>query len=476
LIESLLLASVAGVVSLLVAWLGIGTLTKALPPALAGVAPARLDGRTIAFTVAVALGTGTLFGLWPAFGASRTAPADSIKAASSGATRRQRGTAQPVLVVVEVALATMLLIGSGLTLQSLRALLATDAGFRTDRLATAQLTLPNARYARQPARAQFANDVVTRLRAMPGVRSAALTHALPLAPEGGLGLSVRPEGAPTDYEAVFPRYLMATPGYFETMGIALLRGTDLPAVVDSTRNVAVINRALADTLWPGQDALGKRFVMGRDARTVIGVIQNVRLDSLNLAPQPQMYFPIGEQAPNYMAIVARSTSDGGALVTRLREAVRAVDARQPVYNARMMRDVVAASVSPQRTNATLLTIFGAVALLVASVGVYALLAFAIAQRTRELAVRLALGARERDLVTLVLRNGLLLAVGGALLGAGAAYALARFIRSLLYEVSPHDPRVFVAAPLVLIAVAALATWIPARRGARVSPMLVMRGE
>ena len=475
LVESLMLACIAGAASLLVAWGALQTITKVLPPALAGVAPARLDGRTIAFTFAVALGTGVLFGLWPAFGATSAAPGEAMKSGSAGATRTHRRSAQPVLVVVEVALATMLLIGAGLTLQSLRALLGMDAGFRADRLATVQLTLPSSRYASPTSRTQFASATIERLRQMPGVRSAAVTTALPLAPEGGIGLGVRADGAPED-AMIFPRYLMATPGYFETMGITLLRGEDLPSVADSAHKVAVINRTLADSLWPGQDALGKRFFFGAEARTVSGVIADVRLDSLNLAPRPQMYLPLVEQSQHYMTIVARTTSDDAGILARLRDAVRSVDPQQPVYNARMMRDVIDASVAPQRTNATLLTIFGLVALLVASVGVYALLAFAIAQRTRELAVRLALGAHERDLVALVLRNGLALAAVGAGAGTVAAYGLARFIRSLLYEVSPHDPRVFVAAPLVLIAVAALATWIPARRGARVSPMLVMRGD
>lgn len=476
LVESLLLAAVAGVASLLVAWVGLGAITKVLPPALAGIAPARLDARTVGFTFAVALGTGVLFGLWPAFGATRGSPGEAVKSGTAGATRRHRGSAQPVIVVAEVTLATMLLIGAGLTLQSLRALLGTDAGFRADRLATAQLTLPSSRYASLAARTQFADAVIARLRAMPGVRTAAVTTALPLAPEGGIGLGVRAEGAPEDGPMIFPRYLMASPGYFETMGITILRGADLPAVADSTHRVAVINRTLGDSLWPGQDALGKRFVFGPEVRTVIGVIADVRLDSLNLRPRPQMYLPLAEQSQHYMTIVARTTRDDGAVVARLRDAVRRVDPQQPVYNARMMRDVVDASVSLPRTNATLLTIFGVVAVLVASVGVYALLAFGVAQRTRELAVRVALGARARDLVGLTVRSGLALATTGVVVGTAAAYGLARFVRALLYEVSPHDPRVFVLAPLTLLVVALVATWLPARQGAAVSPMLVMRGE
>lgn len=476
LVESLILAAVAGVASLLVAWGALQTITKVLPPALAGVAPARLDVRTVAFTFAVALGTGILFGLWPAFGATGAAPGEAMKSGSAGATRRHRRSAQPVLVVVEVALATMLLIGAGLTLQSLRALLGMDAGFQADRLATAQLTLPSSRYASLASREQFANAVIERLRQTPGVRSAAVTTALPLAPEGGIGIGIRAEGASPDGPMIFPRYLMATPGYFATMGITILRGTDLPSVADTAHKVAVINRVLADSLWPGQDALGKRFVEGAEARTVVGVIADVRLDSLSLAARPQMYLPLAEQSQHYMTIVARATQDDAAIVARLRDAVRSVDAQQPVYNVRMMRDVVDAAVAAPRTNAVLLTIFGVVAVLVASVGVYALLAFGVAQRTRELAVRAALGARPEDIIALTIRSGVALSLAGVLAGTGLAYVLARFVRALLFDVSEHDPRVFIAAPLVLIAVALVATWLPARRGADVSPMLVMRGD
>jgi predicted permease len=308
------------------------------------------------------------------------------------------------------------------------------------------------------------------------VSAAAMTTALPLSPEGGISVGVKAEGAPESEESLFSRYLMATPGYFAAMGIAMLRGSELPSRIDPGNTVVVINQAMADKLWPGQDALGKRIVMGDDRRTVIGVVANVRLDSLNLQPAPQMYMPMHEMSPGFMSVIVRGDAGANVLMAHIRESVRAVDRAQAVHNMRTMSDVISASVSPRRVNTLLLSVFGMVALTLAAIGVYGVLSYAVTQRTREIGVRVALGATTKAVVQLVLWRGIALTLVGLVIGFAGAYALARFLASMLYEVNTHDPLVFTLAPVVLGAIALLASWLPARRAARVDPVVALRAD
>ncbi len=334
-VESVVLALAGGVAAIVVARAGLGALSNALPPALGAIAPPRIDFRVFTFALLLATLTSFLFGLWPALGASRPNLSDAVKAGGglSGTASRHGAGARNTLVVAEVSLALMLLVGAGLMLQSLRALLEIDTGMKTEHVVTARLVLSGVRYPRQ-AKAVFIDAVIARLRATPGITDAASVSLLPM--EASLGISVRiaPEDAPSDSTRwAMGAYLMATPGYFSVMGAAL-RGADLPAVADTSRRVAVINKSMADQLWPGQNAVGRRLLFGSQARTVVGVVADVRNVRLDMAAATQMYFPMSEQPQSYAAIVARGPGDAEAMEHQLVSAVRAVDPMQPLYEIR----------------------------------------------------------------------------------------------------------------------------------------------
>jgi putative ABC transport system permease protein len=477
-VEQLLLTFAGGVVAAVIASLSLSALSSVLPPAMSDVAPPTLDGRVLAFTAAVALATSLIVGLAPAFGATRVDLGEAMKvnAATAGNSKR-RGRARAALVVAEVSLALMLVVGAGLMIESLRVLLATDSGIVTENVATARLVLPRVRYETPAAKAAFYDAVLERLRAMPGVQSASAVNTLPLEPGGVIGLRVAASDGPQDdAHSVSALMLMASPGYFRTLGIPILAGTDLPARADTTRDVAVINRTMAEKLWPGQNPIGRDFGWAGMRTTVIGVVGDVRTRSLERAATPQMYSPLSRGPQYYGALLVRGTVETSTLLANLRDAVRAVDPQQPLYEMRGMDDVVQKSIAPRRTNTVLLATFGGLALVLAAIGVYAVLSYGVAQRTREIGVRMALGARRNDVLRLVALEGLVLAAVGIAIGLAAAFGLARALGSMLYQVNPHDIRIFALAPVVLGVVALAATLAPAFRATRVDPMTALRSE
>ncbi len=477
-VESLLLACAGGVLAVAVAVLAVRGLAATLPERLATIAPPEVDGRVLLFTLIVAIATSLAFGIIPAFGASRSDAGETMKraGAGSGGSRRRTHGARGALAVAEVALAVMLLVGAGLMIESLATLLRTDSGLRAEQVVTGRLVFSGSRYNGVAPKAAFLNDVIGRLRRSPDIKAAAAVSALPMDPAGGIALGVVPEDAQNDStRRGLGAYLMATPGYFATMGVRL-RGEDLPAIADTTRRVAVINEALAHTLWPNSEAIGRRLSYGPASRTVIGVVGNIRTKRLDTAAVGQMYFPMSEESQAYASIVARGTGEPFTMLARVRDAVRAVDPLEPVYALQSMNDVIGATVAPRRTNTILLVLFGVLAVALAAIGVFAVLAYGVAQRTREIGVRVALGAQRSNVLGLIMREGLVLAGVGIALGSIAAFALARFVSSILYGVSPHDPKVFAAAPVVLLIVAAAATLIPAVRATRVDPLTALREE
>jgi putative ABC transport system permease protein len=474
-IESALLALLGGVLACFVAWASVGGLTAALPADLAAVAPPRVDIRILGFTMLLCVVTSLVFGLWPAIGASRVNLNDAMKAGGGTATRLRGRGARGALVIAEVSLALMLVVGAGLLIESLRTLLTVDSGIRTEHLVTARMTLPSSRYGSRVARSTFINEVLARLTGLPGVQTAAAVTSLPMDREGSISLLVSPEDDPTNEKRrVFAAYLSATPSYFRALGTPL-RGADLPATSDTAHRVAVVNQTLAKTLWPDQDPIGKRFNSPAGGmHTVIAVVADIRARALDRPPAPQMYFPMAESPQEYVSIVVRGDGDTRSLIAAVREAVRSVDPSQPIYLARTMEEVASATIASRRTNTVLLSAFGLLALVLAAIGVYAVLAYGVAQRTREIGVRVALGAGVSDVIRLIVVQGTALAGVGIVIGITAAYALARYLSSILYEVSTHDPLVFVVAPVLLFVVALLATWLPARRAARVTPMEALR--
>ncbi len=391
-------------------------------------------------------------------------------------------------VVAEVALALMLLVGSGLMLRSFRAILATDPGVQPDHVATMELTLPRSKYAGSAAVWGFYSAVLDRLRQAPGIEAAAAVNELPLRGEWGIGLSLQIEGRPPrdpandKEEPMFAQYLRVTPDFFRTLGVRVLDGRALVPTDDSLQPVAVINETMAKRAWPRERSVGKRFAFGTRPGTppkyitVIGVVADVRTKALDEEPTAQMYLPFADGPSDFGAIVVRGRSTPNAMMTALRESVRAVDPGQPTYNLRMMNDVIASAIAPRRTNTMLISIFGGVAVLLAALGVYAVIAYGVTQRTREIGIRVALGAQQRDVVGLVLREGLWLAAIGIAIGLAGAWMLSRVLRTLMYGVGVRDSVTFIAAPIVLLAIAVIAMLVPARSATRVNPLEAIRAE
>jgi predicted permease len=322
----------------------------------------------------------------------------------------------------------------------------------------------------------FFDRTLERLRATPGIAAAAAVSALPMEGAGGIGLRVAPDDAPTDTTRMgLGMYLMATPGYFAAMGVTL-HGEDLPTLADTTQRVAVINQTLAHTLWPGREAVGRQLLFGQERRTVVGVVADIRTRRLDEAPDGQMYLPMSEQPQAYASIVARGSGDPSAMLAALRDAVHFADPTEPLYSMATMSDVIDATVAPRRTNTILLALFGSLAVVLAAVGVFAVLSYGVEQRRREIGVRVALGAQRADVISLVVRDGVALAGVGALIGLAAAFVVSRFVASMLYAVSPRDPRVFVGSAVVIALVALAATLGPAARATSVDPLTALREE
>jgi putative ABC transport system permease protein len=483
--ESLMLAAVGGIAGIAFAFLGLGVLSALIPPQLTDVIPLAIDGRVLGFSLALSMLTGLVFGLWPAVGATRGSATSTINLSGGyGSTAGDGAVLRRLFVTSEIAFALMLLIAAGLMFRSFSRLVNTDSGVDIARVASVEVTLPRSRYPNPAARSVFYDALLERLRNMPGIEAAAAINEIPLRGEWGIGISVQPEGrTPTpDAEGIYPQYLRVTPGYFRTMGIRLLAGRAIDVHDDSTRPAAVINSATAAALWPGENALGKRFSFGAMPGqkpaylTVVGIAADVRSQSLEQAPKPQMYLAFNEAPTDYAGIVARGSMEPPALLSALRTAVSGTDPQQAVSNLQMLEQAVAKTIAPRRTNTVLIATFGLLAVVLAAYGVYAVIAYGVAQRTREIGIRIALGARAADVLRMTMREGLLLAAVGIAIGLGGAWALSRLMESLLFGVNPRDPFTFIAAPLLLLALALGATLLPARKAARVDPMTAIRME
>ncbi|MES2523510.1 MAG: ABC transporter permease [Gemmatimonadota bacterium] len=483
--ESVILSLLGGAAGVAVAYACLGVLTALLPAQLTGVVPLALDGRVLLFSIALSVITGLLFGLWPAVGATRrTATANMVLSGSYGATSREGRSMRRLFVVSEMAFALMLLIAAGLMFRSFTQLVNTDSGVQVDRVAMLELSLPESRYPKQALLMQFYDRLLERLRSTPGVEAAAAINEIPLRGEWGIGISVVVEGKTRDATAdpVFPQYLRVTPDYFRTLGIRLLAGRPIEAQDDSLHPAAVVNKAFADKLFPGENPIGKRFALspvpGQTPRylTVVGMVADVRSQSLDMEPMPQMYLPFRDSPSSFAGLVVRGSIDDAALLTAVRTAVQRTDPEQATYNLQMLEQAVAQTMAPRRTNTLLIAAFGLLAVVLAAYGVYAVIAYGVTQRTREIGIRMALGARSADVLAMVLREGVLLAVAGIVIGLAGAWGLSRLMESMLFGVSARDLTTFVAAPVLLLSLALAAAFLPARKAARVDPMKTIRAE
>jgi len=476
--ESLMLSVGGAVIGIAVAPAALGVLRTLMPSQLAGVAPVQLDLRVLAFAAAMALLTGILFGLWPAFGATRGHPVEAIKSGGGhGASAAGGRRAQRVLVAGEIAMAGVLLVGAGLMLRSFEQLLATDTGWNAEQVATLELSFPNG--VNQATRLERTNAILGELRRKPNVTAAGIVNDLPLRGGGGIGIAVTVDGAPESTREIFPRYLVASDGYLEALGIAVRRGrafTEADGLGDDA--VAVISQAMARAYWPDVDPIGRTFLFGGDGPPyrVIGVVDDIREHGLEEDPQPQMYLVARRNLGLNLAMVARGTGTPASLLASLTSAVYAVDPAQAVYNVRMMEEVVGASLASRRANTLLISLFAGLALLIAGLGVYAVTANAVAQRSREFGIRAALGATRSDLLRHVGSEFALVVAVGITVGAFGAWVASRVMEGLVFGVTVHDMQAFAAAPIVLVVAALVATLVPARRAMRVEPVEVIKAE
>ena len=485
LIESLLLFLLGGAGGLLVAWwsldalgsLGLSTLPRAF-----GV---QLDLSVFAFTLGCALLTGLVFGALPAWSAARSDAAAALKEAGTrGSAGRRTTSLRAALVVGEIALAVMLLSTAGLLVRSFGKLQAENPGFAPGGVITARLTLPEAKYDQPAKRIAFADAALARLRALPGVTAAGLTDVLPFTGNNSSGSYqmpdlVLPAGAPTPHG----QQRTVDPGYFRTMGMTLLRGRLFTAAdTETTQKVVIIDRVLADRYWPGQDPLGKRISRGgtddnATMWTIVGVVAPVKVQGLDEnVTKETLYYPFTQTTRTNLILVVKTAGDPTALAASVREAVRSADPEQPVFDVRTMQQRMDEVAQSRRAPMLLLALFSGVALLLAVLGVYGVLAFSVAQRTAEFGVRLALGASPADLARLVLRDGArLVAIG---IGAGLAgyLALSSIVGTLLYGIAATDPLTLALAPLVLALAALAACLVPVRHAVRVNPLEALRAE
>jgi putative ABC transport system permease protein len=479
--ESVLLSGAGGAAGLLLAVWGVDLLVGLDPAGVQRVGAVSLDAGVFAFTAALSLLTGLLFGLAPALQASKTDFVETLKEggrSSGGGPARSR--LRSALVVAEVALTVVLLVSAGLLTKSFRRLLDVDPGLDPRGVLTLDLSLPDTKYAESHQVAAFYRQLLESVAALPGVEAAGAVSVLPLAGSDNSNF-VQIEGRPPlpAGQALRAGRRNVSADYFKALRIPLKGGRGF-ADADSAEapRVAVINEAMARAFFAGEDPLGKRLRTGDNNPwvTVVGVVGDVRHRGLDVDVRPEMFFHAAQTPSREMTLVVRAAGDPLALVGAARERVLAVDRDQPVGNVKTMETWLAESLASRRFAVLLLGLFALVAAALAAVGLYGVVSYTVAQRTHELGLRLALGARPRDVLRLVIRQGMSMTLVGAVVGLVAALAFARLMSGLLFGVAAHDPATFVGVPVLLLAVALLACYVPARRATKVDPMVALRHE
>ena len=500
--ESVVLSLTGGFLGLFVGWAGIRALlsvnTAGLPRVGEDGALVGLDWRVVAFTIAVSLLTGLIFGLIPALQSSRTDLTTTLKeSAGRSGTGFRQNKVRSVLVVVEVALALVLLIGSALLIRTAVALGRVDPGFDTSNVLTLKMSLKGKDYEKAEAVEQVVRNGVEALRSIPGVVNASATCCVPL--EGGYGLPFRIAGRPLAADSQGPfhgggGWMTVSPGYFEVFKIPLRSGRSFNDRDTSTSTpVVLINEAMAKQYWPKADPLADRIVIGKGVmrefetegeRQIIGVVADIKSDGLDSEPQPQMWIPQAQVPDAANALNVSLTPISWIVRTQVppRSLSNAIQNQLqqstglPVSNVRSMDEIASISVSRQRFNMWVMAVFGGCALLLAAIGIYGLMAYSVEQRTQEIGIRLALGAQASQVRRMVVAQGMVLALVGVAIGLAAAFGLARLITTFLFGVTAKDPLVFSGVPALLALVALLSVWLPARRASKVDPLVALRYE
>jgi len=482
--ESTLLALAAGFVGVFLSTGGLDALLAVWPHALPRTTEIGLDGRVLGFSLGVAVVTGVAFGILPAWRASAPGIEQSLREDAPGATGGRRRL-QSTLVVSEVTLALVLLVGAGLLVRSFIRLNNVNPGFDTRDVLAARIRLTPARYPAGAQQTLFFDNMLASLQAHPGVQSASLAGTLPLSGNMFM-ITFDPRTVRPDYPepVMILRSSNISPDYFTTFRIPIRRGRSFTAQDRAgALPVAVINRATADQLWPGQDPIGRQLTIGGPRGpgapiTIVGLIDDLRSASLDASPQPEIYRPAAQQSNMGEMWVALRAGNGRPLqlVGAIRDAVHQADPEQSIGDIVSLEQLIGRQTAVRRFNTTLLTIFALLAVGLALVGIYGVTAYAVTQRTRELGIRMALGARGVDVVGLLMRENLRRVAVGVGLGLLAALGVTRALSAMLFEVAPRDAVTFAGTALLLIAVALLATWVPARRATKVDPMVALRYE
>jgi predicted permease len=495
--ESVMLSLAGGVLGLALGLVGIRALlsinTAGLPLVGLNGSAVGVDWRVVLYTLLVSIGTGVLFGLIPALHASRQDLVANMKeSAGRSGTGFRQNKARSVLVVGEIALALILLVGSALLIRTTLALRAVDPGFNPNNVLTMRMSLSGTRFMKSETVNLLFREGLDRLRALPGVESASATCCIPL--EGGYGLPFTVVGRPLDKSPFHGGggWQPISAGYFDVFTIAVKRGRTFTDRDDgSAPPVVIINERMAKQFWQDKDPVHERIRIGagvmrelanEPAREIVGVVADLRDGGLNNDPGPRMYVPNGQVTDELNALnlrispvawIVRTRVEPYSLSNPIQEQLRQVTGL-PVSDVRSMNDVVSRSISRQRFNMTLMTVFGCAALLLAAIGIYGLMAYSVAQRTQEIGIRLALGADGPGVRNMVVLQGIRLAVIGVAIGLASAFGLARLVASLLFGVKAWDPAVFVSVPIVLAVVALIAVWVPAMRASRVDPVIALR--
>jgi len=480
--ESLLLALTGGGMGLLIAYWGTGLLLKLNQNNLPRAQEYSMDGRILAFAFGLSVLTSLLFGLAPALQASKADLTNPLKEGGRGASGGGRARLRSLLVVAEIALTLVLLIGGGLMLKSFAQLLQVNPGFRPENLLTLRISLPDDRYHEERQARDFARQALEKVKALPGVQAAGVVTSLPLSQSNASG-TFAIDGRPTASRDARPQaeWRMVSPEYLQTMSIPLQMGrnfTERDAA--EAPNVMLIDETLARLYWPNENPIGKRVALSNTRETIwreiVGVVGAVKHRGLDADYRGTLYVPHSQMSWENFFLVVRTVAEPTSMTTAVRAAIQSVDQNQPVYEVMTMEQRVSESVGQRRFSMLLLGLFAAVALLLAAVGLYGVMSYGVSQRTQEIGIRLALGAQAGDVLKLVVKQGMSLVCLGVGLGLLASLALTRLLTNLLFGVQATDPVTIAGVALMLVGVALLACWIPARRAAKVDPMIALRRE
>lgn len=481
--ESVLLFILGGTLGLLISKWGVDLLVSQASAFMPRAGEVRLDGRVVGFTLLISFLTGMIFGLAPAIQSTKTDVQAALKEGGNAGHGHQRNWIRSFLVAAEIAAALVLLIGAGLLIKSFTQLLRTETGMKTENVITMGLTLPQSLYSTQQSRAVFYYQVIDRIASRAGVEAVGVVNILPVQNSGYNGkIWVEGEAAPPMGSEPIAEYRASSPDYFRALGIPLVGGRFFNAEDrEQGIQVAIINQTFAKRYLKGRDPLGSRIRKEEgDWLSIVGVVGDVRQSGLTRPTMPEVYTPYAQSGSaaltQGMSLVVRATGEPSDIIAGIRREVALVDPAQPVYNVQTMQEVIYNSVSDRRLTMLLLTIFAGVALFLAMIGIYSVMSYVVTQNTREIGIRMALGAQAGDVLKLVVGQGLMLTLSGIIIGLLASLALTRLIKSLLFGVAATDPLTFIYVSLFLIVVAMLACYIPARRATRIDPMVALRYE